>query len=49
MSYETYWRLARYGFIAVILMLQIPPVRWLLWAEVDGTFGLLAFCFGFSS
>jgi hypothetical protein len=49
MSYETYWQLSRYGFIAVILVLQIPQVRWLLWKAVDGTFALLAFCFGFSS
>jgi Zn-dependent protease len=49
MSYETYWQLSRYGFIAVILVLQIPQVRWLLWTAVDGTFALLAFCFGFSS
>lgn len=27
MSYETYWQLARYGFLAVILVLQIPYVR----------------------
>jgi Zn-dependent protease len=49
LSYETYWRLSRFGFIAVILVLQIPQVRWLLWTAVDGTFGLLAFCFGFSA
>lgn len=27
MSYETYWKIARFGFIAVILVLQIPGVR----------------------
>ncbi|MFZ1073261.1 MAG: site-2 protease family protein [Verrucomicrobiia bacterium] len=47
MSYETYWQLSRYGFIVVILVLQIPQVRWLLWRAVDGTFALLALCFGF--
>ena len=26
-SYETYWQFARFGFIAVILVLQIPGVR----------------------
>ena len=26
MSYETYWKMARFGFIAVILVLQIPYV-----------------------
>lgn len=30
MSYETYYQLARFGFIAVILVLQIPFVRLLL-------------------
>ena len=32
MSYETYWQIARFGFIAVILVLQVPGVgktlRW---------------------
>jgi len=27
MSYETYWKYARFGFIVVILVLQIPGVR----------------------
>jgi Zn-dependent protease len=27
MSYETYWQFARFGFIAVILVIQIPFVR----------------------
>ena len=49
MSYETYWNLSRFGFIAVILVLQIPLVRELLWAAVDNTYLLLAFCFGFST
>ena len=49
MSYETYWQLSRFGFIAVILVLQIPFVRGLLWVAMDGTFGLLAFCFGLSA
>ena len=47
MSWDTYARFARYGFIAVILVLQIPQVRWLLWTTVDGTLVLLALCFGF--
>ena len=49
MSYETYWHLSRFGFIAVILVLQIPLVRELLWSAVDSTFALLAFSFGFST
>jgi len=30
MSYETYWKIARFGFIGVILVLQIPGVRQVL-------------------
>lgn len=36
MSYETYYNFARFGFIAVILVLQIPFVRALL-SQVTGT------------
>ena len=46
MSYETYWHLSRFGFIAVILVLQIPQLRWLLGAAVDSTLVLLATIFG---
>jgi Zn-dependent protease len=46
MSYETYWQLSRYGFIAVILVLQIPPVTQALRFAVDGTLLLLAKLFG---
>ncbi len=37
MTWETYQNLARFGFIAVILVLQIPLVRVLLWNAVHGT------------
>jgi len=47
MSYETYWQLSRYGFIAIILVIQIPFVRDLLSIATYGTLALLAFCFGF--
>ena len=49
MSCETYWQLSRYGFIAVILVLQIPQVRELLGIATYGTLAVLAFCFGFST
>jgi len=48
MSWEAYANFARFGFLAIILVLQIPPVRALLWTAVDNTFALLAFCFGLS-
>lgn len=47
MSYETYWKLARFGFIAVIVVLQIPAVQWLLgsvthssWSTIGSWFGI---------
>ena len=46
MSYETYYQFARYGFIAVIIVLQIPLVRQALWFAVNGTLLLLANLFG---
>ncbi len=46
MSYETYANLARYGFIAVIVLLQIKPVQDTLNAVTDGTLGWLAQLFG---
>jgi len=47
MNYETYWQLSRYGFIAVILVIQIPLVRDLLNTATFGTLNLLALGFGF--
>jgi Zn-dependent protease len=49
MSYETYWNLCRFGFIGIILVLQIPHVREALGFVTDGTLGGLLFCFGFPS
>jgi len=47
MSWETYANLARFGFIAVILVLNVPYVRELLSFATYGTLDLLAFGFGF--
>src|SRR5271154_2852896 len=49
MSYETYWHLCRFGFIAIILVLQIPFVREALGFVTYGTLAGLMFCFGFPS
>jgi Zn-dependent protease len=49
MSYETYFNLSRFGFIAIILILQIPPVRQILGVLVGGTLDALIFCFHFPS
>ncbi len=46
MTWETYMNFARYGFIAVILVLQIPPVRVVLSDAVVGSMELLARLFG---
>jgi Zn-dependent protease len=49
MTYETYFNLSRFGFIAIILVLQIPPVRTLLVVLSKGTLDALMFCFRFPS
>jgi Zn-dependent protease len=46
MSHETYANFARFGFIAIILVLQIPPVRWALGAATYGTLDVLVRIFG---
>jgi len=46
MSYETYWKLARFGFIAVILVLQIPGVRSTLGLVTNGSLAIIAGWFG---
>jgi Zn-dependent protease len=48
MSYETYSQLSRYGFIAIIVVVNIPQVRQTLSTITFGTLSSLAFCFGFS-
>jgi Zn-dependent protease len=49
MSYETYFNLSRFGFIAIIIILQIPSVRQILGVLVGGTLNALIFCFHFPS
>jgi Zn-dependent protease len=46
MSWETYANYARYGFIIIIVLLQIPVVREILSAAVNGTLILLGAIFG---
>ena len=46
MSWETYAKFAQFGFIVVILVIQIPPVRTALSLAVNGTLGLLGMIFG---
>jgi len=46
MSWEAYAKFAQFGFIAVIVVIQIPQVRDALRFAVDGTLLLLAKVFG---
>ncbi len=46
MSWEAYANFARFGFIAVIVVIQIPFVREMLRLAVGGTLTLLAMIFG---
>lgn len=46
MSYETYWQLARFGFVAVIIVLQIPFVRVALGYVTNTSLQIIAGWFG---
>ena len=48
MSPETYYRLARYGFFALIILIQFQPVWNVIMGLVIGTMGLLMRLFGVS-
>jgi Zn-dependent protease len=47
MSYETYMNLCRFGFIGIIILINIPGVRWLLSYVTEFTLALIASCFAF--
>jgi Zn-dependent protease len=49
MSWETYWNLCRFGFIAVIIVLNIPGVKYTLALVTGGTLDFMARCFQFPS
>ena len=49
MSYETYMNLCRFGFIGIIIVINIPFVREVLGIVTYGTLAGLVFCFGFPS
>jgi Zn-dependent protease len=49
MSYETYMNLCRFGFIGIIIVINLPFVRETLGIVTYGTLGGLMFCFGFPS
>jgi Zn-dependent protease len=47
MSHETFWRLAQFGFIAVILVVQIPQIRLALASSTVFSVRLMAKVLGF--
>jgi Zn-dependent protease len=49
MSYETYMNLCRFGFIGIIIVINLPFVREVLGVVTYGTLGALMFCFDFPS
>lgn len=49
MTYETYFQLSRFGFIAIILVLNVPGIRQGLSFVTYGTLSAMMFCFGFPS
>lgn len=49
MSHENYLRLCQFGYIPVIIALQIPFVRQLISVVTDLTLNLIGICFGFSA
>ena len=46
MSHETYWKLARFGFLMVIVVMQIPAVRDVLHSLTRGSHRIMAEWFG---
>jgi Zn-dependent protease len=46
MTYETYYKIARYGFIILIIVLQIPFIRNTLSDVTSGAFNIIAGWFG---
>jgi Zn-dependent protease len=49
MSYETYWKLCRFGFIGIIIVINIPGVWNVLNYFIGGTLSAMMFCFDFPS
>jgi Zn-dependent protease len=46
MSYETYWRISRYGFVILIIAIQLPFVRGPIALMTDQSWRMLADWFG---
>ncbi|HSY18837.1 MAG TPA: site-2 protease family protein [Candidatus Acidoferrales bacterium] len=46
MTWEAYMAFAQFGFIGVVLVMQIPQVRQTVWSMTEGTLDLLCRIFG---
>src|SRR5882724_72650 len=46
MSFEAYYKIARYGFLLIIVAWQIQPIRHIITAMTGGTFSILTRWFG---
>lgn len=46
LSWESYWRATQFGFIAVIIAINVPGVRDFLWAATQGTAALFLRLYG---
>ena len=46
MSFEAYYKIARYGFLLIIVAWQIQPIRHIILAMTTGTFSILTRWFG---
>lgn len=46
MRHETYWKLCQYGFLAIIIIINIPGVRHVVALATIGTLGLMAAVLG---
>lgn len=46
-SYETFYQFARFGFIILIIVLQIPQIRWIIVQLSDRSLVAIAQLFGF--
>lgn len=49
MSFETYYQMARYGFLLIIIVWQIQPVRSVITGMTVGSLKVLAYWFGVPS
>jgi Zn-dependent protease len=47
MTYENYWKLSRFGFILIIVVINIPGVWTVLNFFINGSLSILTFCFRF--